>query len=168
MKPLFAPLFVAGVLLAACSGASPTSPATSPGTDYRAYVTTGDAVQLLRAGSTRAAKLPPGTLSPDGSLLFQTYGADVRAFDAVTGSLVEELKLADDYQQVAGFSPSGRYVALAGGSGDMSWFAVVPNGLRGPARTAMLMGSFSFDALSEDGSRLYLVEHLAGPDDYRV
>jgi hypothetical protein len=32
----------------------------------------------------------------------------------------------------------------------------------------MLKGSFSFDALSDDGRSLFLVEHLSGPDDYRV
>lgn len=164
--PVF--LLVVCGLLAACSSPAQSAPTTQVGPNARIYVGTGSSVQLLWARSKHVAKLPPGTLSPDGSLLFATYGSDVRGFDSITGAMTGELRLPDIYQQVAGFSPSGKYLAFAGGSGDMTWFAVAPNGLVPPARTAMLKGSFTFDALSDDGNSLFLIEHLAGANDYRV
>ena len=49
--------------------------------------------------------------------------------------------------------------------GSQSRFAIVDRTRRGKPRIVELAGAFEYDALSPDGSILYVVEHLAGPPD---
>jgi hypothetical protein len=46
-----------------------------------------------------------------------------------------------------------------------SRFSILGRALEATPRTVELVGSFEFDALSPDGSLLYVVEHLPGPPD---
>ena len=69
----------------------------------------------------------------------------------------------------AGLSADGSTIVLveAGDTGAASTgssrFAVLSRTLDQDARVIELTGAFEFDALSPDGSLLYVVEHLAGP-----
>ncbi len=63
-----------------------------------------------------------------------------------------------------GVSANGRTIVLveadrAAGAGT-SRFAILDQGVEGPARVIALKGRFDYDALSPDGRTLYLVEHL--------
>ena len=166
VKMLTLVLAAAG-LLTACSSSGASGPPKAPGLPFRAYVDTGDAIQRLSGSPVTAAKLPPGLLSPDGGRLVATYGPIVRSFDPLTGAMTGEIRLGQLHGQVDGFSPAGGFVVVGGGSQNATWFAVVSSQLTGPVRTATLDGSFSFDALSDDGGSLFLIENLGGQD-YRV
>ncbi len=87
------------------------------------------------------------------------YGVPLVAYDGTT----------------SGLSGDGRTLVLAaygplpGDSGTTRFLALRAKNLK-PYRLVELRGSWSFDALSPDGKRLYLVEHIsAGPSPkYRV
>ena len=113
------------------------------------------------------AKLPAGTLSPSGKQVFAVYGTDLRSFDSATGALTAELRLPDHYSEIAGRSPSGGYLVLAGSENGATRFASVSSRLEGAVRSVVLTSNFSSDALSEDGRWLYLIEHASALD-YRV
>jgi hypothetical protein len=70
-----------------------------------------------------------------------------------------------------GLSHDGRTLVLEGSASDRgSRFAVLHSGLTAAPRYIDLPGSFSYDAISPDGSVLYLIEHLppAGSTHYAV
>lgn len=71
---------------------------------------------------------------------------------------------------VEGVSHDGRVVVLAGSVAGRSQFAVLDGALARPVRLVTLPAGFSYDALSPDGSVLYLVEHLppSGSEHYQV
>ncbi len=68
-----------------------------------------------------------------------------------------------------GVSADGQMIVLVdaspGANDDMSRFAILSRTFDKKPRVVELHGSFEFDALSPDGSTLYVVEHLAGPPD---
>jgi hypothetical protein len=165
-----AALLIAGLsLLVACSGSAPPPGSAGNGTaaGYQVFVESAASIQRLDAGSKPAAKLPPGLLSLDGKQLFAA-GTAITSFDATTGTKTGELRLPDYYATVIGQSPAGSYLALAQDYGGSTKFASVPSSLQGRIRTVMLNNNFTFDALSNDGASLYLVEHVNSPLDYRV
>lgn len=89
----------------------------------------------------------PASLSLDGTWRFPTIGEDPTLVglsgDASTQVLVD---------------------ASAGGpTASISRFAVVPASLDRKAPVISLTGHFEYDAISTDGRKLYVVEHLAGP-----
>ena len=172
----FSALLLAGVsLLLACSGTAQAPPASSSSASstvsasgYRVFVRASDSIHRLGSDPAAGAKLPEGVFSPDGKQLFATYGTDLRSFDPATGALTADLRLPDYYGEIAGQSPDGRYLALTGDFNGATRFASVSSRLDGRVRSAMLTNNFSFDALSEDGRWVYLIEKIAGPLDYRV
>src|SRR5207245_1006215 len=66
-----------------------------------------------------------------------------------------------------GLSPNGRWLVLVGPSGATSSFAVIDTGLLKIVAVAEVPGDFTYDAISVDGSSLYLTERI-GPDTART
>jgi hypothetical protein len=71
-----------------------------------------------------------------------------------------------------GVSRDGRTLVLSSWTpqpspGVVTRFAVVSTANLGPRKVVTLRGSFSFDALSPDGSTLYVIEYLSSPDPIR-
>jgi hypothetical protein len=158
------------LLAGACSGSAPAPGSSTSGSaaGYRVFVESAGYTQRLSPDSRTAAKLPPGVLSLDGKQLFAAYGTTLRSFDPATGAQTGDLRLPDYYGSILGQSPSGSYLVLAEGYSGATRIAAVPSNLQGPVRSAMLNSSFTFDALSDDGASLFLVEHVSSPLDYRV
>lgn len=158
------------LLAAACSGSAPSpgSSASGSAAGYRVFVQSAGYTQRLSPDSKTAAKLPPGVLSLDGRRLFAVYGTTLRSFDPATGAQTGDLRLPDYYGSIVGQSPSGSYLALAEGYNGSTRIAAVAGNLQGTIRSALLNSRFTFDALSDDGASLFLVEHVASPLDYRV
>lgn len=113
----------------------------------------GHVVAATRAGQTTLVEeitvqpdLPAHTRSVDGAWRLPTIGDDVLpvgvSADGSTIVLVEEA--------VAANATTSRFAVLAQGEA---------------TRIVELRGSLEFDALSPDGSILYVVEHLPGPPD---
>ena len=98
-------------------------------------------------------------------------GTTVRGYDRSSRALVRSVPLEGHYRwpvvatvgPVEGVSYNGATVVLAGpASATASRFVVLNAELTAPPRVVTLPPGFSYDALSPDGSTLYLVEHL-GP-----
>ena len=71
---------------------------------------------------------------------------------------------------LVGVSDDGKTIVLVekrppGTASGTTRFAIVRRALDSKPRIVELQGSFTYDALSPDGSVLYVVEHLAGPPD---
>jgi hypothetical protein len=161
-------LALSTLLLVACSyAAAPAGSGVASTPDFRVYVNANGTVERLDSAASAVKKLPGDLLSTDGRRLYATYGPLLRSFDSGTGALLAELSLSTHDGRVGGQSPSGSYLAVISQSSLVSRFDVVAGSLAGPVRTAVLDGSYSFDALTDDGRWLYLIESAGGLD-YRV
>ncbi len=180
----------ATVLLAGCAtssgGASPSSTGAAGG--YRLYAVdtqVGNApISVIDAATGHLERtLPVGTPSPDWSRLYAvSYSGTkttLRAIDTHTGNTLAQisfdgsfvLPFADASGETGGLSPNGQWlVAQSVGLRNETAFMLVPIGFTQRPRRIALSGDFSFDAVSNDGSRLYLIESLAAsqPGHYRV
>lgn len=107
----------------------------------------------------------------DASTLVEDLRAE-RGFDGVEQSITGAWRLpAVGLDPVpVGVSADGSTIVLVEADGakgtterGASRFAVLARTLEAEPRVIELAGAFEFDALSPDGSLLYVVEHLAGP-----
>jgi DNA-binding beta-propeller fold protein YncE len=136
-----------------------------------AVVDGGDGRVLLR--------LPAGVPASDWHVLYSSHpsGAStvVRAIDTMGGSIQREISVAGAWrlptiglaQLPGGLSADGRTLVLESNtpaSGSTTRFAIVAT--EGPVtpRVVTLSGRFTFDALSPDGTFLYVIEHLSRSD----
>lgn len=168
-------------LVMACGQA--VAPSTS--SDYKLYLaaTTQRAAQLAVV-DTRSQRtdrdLPLGTPSPDWRHLYWVSG-DGRLMDTdpLSGATLNTMRLPGAYQlptaSIAGLpgglSQDGRWLTLLNHdrllSPTVSQFLVVDTAFRKAPVQIALHGFFDFDAISNDGRRLYLVEYTGG-NGYRV
>ena len=121
-----------------------------------------------------------GVAAADGTLYIARSSAartTVTAFDA-DGRVARSRSLAGTLGiprvafdgTLGGLAHDGRTLVLASAGtveGSSRFAILVTGGLR-LQRTIALRGSWSFDALSPDGQKLYLVEHARGGPTYRV
>jgi len=133
---------------------------SGPLSAYR--LTSGDAV----------AKLPGGLLAANGrsfvsaSAALTGPGTTITRYDATNGALLGSWTVGGPTAHVAAVSATGRYAALMEQKRNAT-VRVVDLDRRAVQRTVRLQGQWDVDALSRDGSRLYLLENL--PDgSYRV
>jgi DNA-binding beta-propeller fold protein YncE len=109
--------------------------------------------------------MPAGTPSPDWRWLYRISGGAVDVLDAETGLQVAT-RPAPSWAQVVRTSADGRWLVFArSGPGDRFQIQDAA-GAAAPVDVA-LQGGFTFDGISADGRRLYLLERLAG-DRYHV
>jgi DNA-binding beta-propeller fold protein YncE len=128
---------------------------------------------------TVLARLPAGVPAADWHVLFATSSSGtstvVRAIDPNDGSVQREISVAGAWQLPSiglartpgGLSGDGRTLVLeelrSTGSLSTRFTIVATEGRRAP-RLITLPGRFSFDALSPDGTFLYVIEHLTATD----
>jgi len=127
-------------------------------------------VQVWDAKGDLVRSLGRAVASPDGSVYYALEGSaptTLRWTDAKTGRAITQLTLAGAYAFAneagpapAGFSPNGRWLVLVGESGAKSSFAIVDTSLVRLAAFAEVPGPFTYDAISDDGSSLYLIERI--------
>ncbi len=127
-------------------------------------------------------RLPAGVPASDWHVLYSSHpsGAStvVRAIDPMGGSVQREISVAGDWRLPTiglarvpgGLSADGQTLVLeaasaaGSGTGATTRFAIVATeGKRAP-REITLPGRFTFDALSPDGTLLYVIEHLTRSD----
>ena len=123
----------------------------------------------LRTGKT-AASLPGGVLSADGRRFVAAAparnGARIVRYDAATGLRLGAWRVPGAGARLGAVSANGRYAALVRGD-ESSRISVVDLVRRVVLRTIEPSGPWQVDALSADGTRLYLLQYL--PDGtYRV
>jgi DNA-binding beta-propeller fold protein YncE len=92
----------------------------------------------------------------------------LRWVDAKTGRTITQIVLAGSYSFAneresgpTGLSPNGRWLVLTGESGASSSFAVIDTALLKLAAVAQIRGPFTYDAISDDGTSLYLIERIS-------
>jgi hypothetical protein len=171
----------AAILVAAC-GRAPGAPITA--SDYKLYEAVSDRNQIAVIDSqTHAVErwMPLGVPSSDWKHLYSVTSTTLSDVDPATGALVHSMKLPGTYQlpQVTlsgmpgGLSQNGGWIVVESfdrapsESPTMSHFLVVDTSFKVVAKRTDLHGYFEFDAISNDGERLYLIEYGTA-NSYRV
>ena len=135
---------------------------------------------------TQVQALPFGVPSLDWSTLYTAeYGngkTTVRAADVKTGQTLRQTKIQGEYDLTSvdmngrpdGLSHNGRWLVLTqaytSASSTQSRLAVLDTAFAQPPKWIQLDGNFWFDAISDDGNALYLIERLSTgfPANYQV
>lgn len=162
-------LVAALVLLAGCG----SGPAAGQADKTYRLVISGGREQRLEVLTTsrqdRPFLLPPGIVSPDGARLYSTGwgdkgGTSLMVYETSSGRVLKTQQIPKAWQtDRGGISHNGRWLVLAAPpSVDGTAFAVIGSALTGPVETLSLPGRFGFDAISDDGANLYLIQYLAG------
>jgi len=176
------------ILLSACWASAGITPLTSSAAGYSLYYidtqSAANRIEAVDAGSGRLERtMPIGTPSRDWSRLYAiTYDGSrtiLQAIDLKTAAVVHQLSIDGRFALPSstgtgpseGLSPNGRWLVLQGQANRTeTTFDLVNTDFAQHPRPISLSGSFSFDAISNDGQRLYLIESLAAtqPGHYRV
>jgi len=175
-------LVVCAVILVAACGRAPGAPITA--SDYKLYEAVSDRNQIAVIDSqTHAVErwMPLGVPSSDWKHLYSVTSTTLSDVDPATGALINSMKLPGTYQlpQVTlsgmpgGLSQNGGWIVVESfdrapsESPTMSHFLVVDTSFKVVAKRADLHGYFEFDAISNDGGHLYLIEY-GSAGSYRV
>jgi hypothetical protein len=171
------------VTLAALSLAAPGVAAAgwSPGQDALVFRTASGGVRIMGGAEGSQRTLPAGVLSADGATLLTarvtgsrtvierigTRSGAVLAHRAIPGAWGFQ-KAAEDGTLVAGgeqLAPIALVQAARAkgyhGTAKTTRFALLPHSLSGKVRLLTLAGNYGVDALSPDGTMLYVIEHQA-------
>jgi DNA-binding beta-propeller fold protein YncE len=154
--------------------------------DYKLYtVTSTQTSQTVSVIDTRShsveRSLPSGTASPDWAHLYSVQGTTLVDLDPQTGAARHTLNMPGAFQlppatiggMPGGLSKDGRWLVLESfddtGTGlpTGSHFLLVDTSYKSPAQRIDIGGDFQFDAVSNDGQRIYLIEYLSNSS-YRV
>jgi hypothetical protein len=178
-------LAVAG--LTACGRTASTQPAAG---GYRLFLeggfsNGGETVKVVDSGTgTVERELPIGTASFDWSRYYTVTPLNgsgrLSAIDPASGRTIAQKTIPAGYAlpnlgyqgPTAGLSPNGRWLTLTdnphAAAKAATSFLVGPSSLSGSFKTVRLDGTFSFDAISNDGNSLYLIQQMGDPNHYQV
>ena len=187
MRRLVATAVLSAILAAACGSAGQDqSQLVSPSA---AVARTNDALVLgapegtkvIDANGKLVVDLGPVIGGPGWTVAFASDfdgagNSSLRVIDARNGKTTRTVQLSGRWSPVAGYgvqggasglSPSGRWLVLTDTRPDRTAFQIVDTtGVVRPKRID-IPGRYSFDAVSDSGESLYLVERLQGTQ-YRV
>jgi hypothetical protein len=169
-----------GLLFVAACGRPAGSAA---GGDYMLYEATSQTSQIAVIDSRTHAilrHLPLGTPSPDWRHLYAVNGDTLVDLDPETGATLHSIRLAGNYRlppatlsgMPGGLSQDGRWLTLesvdpATAVPTATHLLVIDTSYATAVRRIDLDGFFSFDAVSNDGKRVYLIEYVS-PTVYHV
>jgi hypothetical protein len=173
-------LLVAAMLVLAGCGTGPAAGQSAH--EYRLVVEKlgGNGVSIVTTSAPTPVSLPGGFLTADGSQLFSLGGqvfdqasgslgtTTLNAYDARSGALARQIQVTGAWSWLdGGTSPSGRWLVLTQAAHGSAAPASPRNFLVVDTTSSKqypvgLKGNFSFDALSNDGQSLYLIETLVG------
>ena len=173
----------AALLAAACGAASnPPQPAASaaPAAPERLLVEGDATTKIVDAATGNAlATLAGGVLSPSRDLIVRVEqtgtttavrGVDLDSLPMLKVDLPGTFALPSAYGAApSGFSPNGKWLVLVSRTAGQSTFAVIDTDRSKLAATVTLGERFGFDAIHNDGTAMYLIEHpVAGSTAYNV
>jgi hypothetical protein len=171
------------VIVAACGRVPGAQNAAG---DYKLYeaasTSSSQQVSVIDSRSHSVERtMPLGTPSPDWSHLYTVQGNNLIDLDPQTGAIFRTLRLPGDFQLPpatssgvpGGLSQNGRWLVLE--STDMTssgipyatHLLVVDTSYAKAMQQVNLNGLFGFDAVSNDGRRIFLIEYLDG-NQYQV
>ena len=168
-------LLVATMLVLAGCGTGPAAGQNAHA--YRLYVEgLAGGVEFVTTSPAGRVSLPSGFLTADGSQLYtsggQVFGGSagpggmtiVNSLDGRTGSQARKVEAPGTWTlEGGGTSPDGHWLVLTGSSPARAGsFLVLDTGPLGRQHAVTLGAQFNFDAISNDGSQLYLIQNLAG------
>jgi hypothetical protein len=160
--PAIATMLMVGATFACARG--PASQANVPPPSVVAahglvYLSAGGRIEALEAASGQVVStLPTGTPSPDWRRVYTLDHGRLQQIDAATGQQVSSVAVPDWAQGVR-TSADGSWLVLSGTTtGPPSRFEVLDSAFATKPVTVDLPGIFTFDGLSNDGQRLYLLE----------
>jgi hypothetical protein len=185
VRRLFTLLAVTAVVAACGSLKEETSHVAAPPAHELLYIATATGMSVVDATTDSVvATLPTGTLLPDRSRYWTVDTGDrttVRGIDPATGVDLVSFVLEGRWSVPAAYGPApsglsgnGKWLALVApptkinGTGFINRFAVIDLALKRIDRIVQANGDVGFDALSDDGRNLYLVEHLVPAPRYAV
>jgi DNA-binding beta-propeller fold protein YncE len=161
-------LAVAALVLASCAAQVSGPPRSSANEEL--VLRTSSAVQVRDVNGELIRSLGRAVGSPDGSVFYTLDAASPSTLhwvDAKSGRAITQLGLAGSYSFAderqlgpSGLSPNGRWLVLVGEAGTSSKFAVIDTALVKLAAVAQVPGPFTYDAISDDGTSLYLIERI--------
>ena len=147
--------------------AAPTRQATTAPSAGLVYVRgeAGGPIEVVDARAGRLARmLPAGVPAPDWRSLYRLSAGALQVLDAATG-LVVATHAAPAWARDVATSANGRWLVLIDPDG--SRFQVQDAGFTSPPAGVSLGGRFTFDGVSGDGRRLYLLQWVS-PGRYQV
>lgn len=161
-------LAVLAILAVACGGASATAPqARAPAYTSLVFLEAGNVMRVVDAASGQVLnELPNGTPSPDWRWIYALSNSpshDLLKIDTATGRPATALP-APDWANGVRMSANGVWMAL---TGPTSQFEIVDAAFAKRPVMVTLKGNFTFDGLSDDGQRLFLLEWVS-PGRYQV
>jgi DNA-binding beta-propeller fold protein YncE len=179
-------LLVTALLVASCGSLKEDlSQVASQPSHELLYIATASGMSVVDATTdSLIATLPHGILLPDRSRYWTVDSGDrtvIRGLDPATGA--EEISFGIDGRwslptaygpAPSGLSANAKWMVLVAapitvtGSGTVNRFAVVDLANQKLARVVNANGDVGFDAVSNDGKNLYLVEHLVPAPHYAV
>ncbi len=181
---LIAMLILTVSILTACGRANATTNPAAPG--YLIFLeggfsNAGESVKVLDSGTgTVVRELPIGTPAADWSRYYVvtqlTGSAQLKAIDPASGRTIAQTTIPSGYSlpniafqgPTAGISPNGQWLALTKSSPSVTNFLVGSSSLGDSFKTIRVNGDFVFDALSNDGNSLYLIQKMKDPNHYQV
>ena len=181
---LIALLILTVSILTACGRANATTNPAAAG--YLIFLeggfsNAGESVKVLDSGTgTVVRELPIGTPAADWSryyLVSQLTGsAQLKAIDPASGRTIAQTTIPSGYSlpniafqgPTAGISPNGQWLALTKSSPSVTNFLLGSSSLGDAFKTIRVNGDFVFDALSNDGNSLYLIQKMKDPNHYQV
>src|SRR5256884_965296 len=141
----------------------------------------GEIVKVLDSGTgTVVRELPIGTPAADWSRYYVvtqlTGSAQLKAIDPASGRTIAQTTIPSGYSlpniafqgPTAGISPNGQWLALTKSSPSVTNFLLGSSSLGDSFKTIRVNGDFVFDALSNDGNSLYLIQKMKDPNHYQV
>jgi hypothetical protein len=176
---------VGAVVLAAGCGRTPIGPPTA---DYKlyeaAFTQNSDGVSVIDSRSHSIERsLPLGTTSPDWLHLYTLRSNTLLDVDPRTGATLHTMQLPGHFQLPAltksglpgGLSQNGRWLVLEALDGSASGpptalhMLIVDTTYVTKPVAIDLAGWFEFDAINNDGQRVYVIEYTNAQDQtYRV
>src|SRR5262249_43133939 len=154
---------VLALVAAACAGQPAVTPPPAAG---QVYVQAGaePSTWVVDWASRQVARtLPAGTPSPDWRSLYRLSAGKLDTLDPLAGRVTGS-RPVPDWAQAVRTSSDGRWLVLSRtGPGDR--FRVQDAAWAAAPVDVALEGAFTYDGISPDGRRLYLLEHL-GPAHY--
>ena len=179
-------VLLAVVLLAACGSLKEqTSQVASQPAHELLFVAMATGMTVVDASTDAVvATLPVGTLLPDRSRYWTVDSGErttVRGIDPATGIDQSSFVLDGRWSVPAAYGPApsglsanGKWMVLVAppvavtGSGMLNRFAVIDLAKQKIEQIVTANGDLGFDAVSDDGRNLYLVEHLVPAPHYAV
>ena len=187
-RRLFGLLLATCALLSACgtAGSLPNDPGGYRVFLIEGYDNAGGRIAVRDSGTGKLLRvLPAGSPARDWSRFYtvtQAAGsAELVALDPATGNTVSRMQIPVGYTlpnpgfqgSSIGLSPNDRWIALQGpksyANGKPSTsFLIARSSLAEVSKVVSVPGDMTFDALSNDGRNLYLIESMAADGRYQV